>query len=42
MRELGFSVVGRSCHCWRLAGGEKVGSVERKVCVQRVITVVWI
>jgi hypothetical protein len=41
MRELGLSVVGRSCHCWRLAGGEKAGSVERKVCVQRVMAVVW-
>jgi hypothetical protein len=41
MRELGLSAVGRSCRCWRLAGGEKAGSVERKVCVQRVTVVVW-
>jgi hypothetical protein len=27
MRELGLSAVGRSCRCWRLAGGEKAGSV---------------
>jgi hypothetical protein len=41
MRELGWSAVGRSCRCWRLAKGEKAGSVERKVCVQRVTAVVW-